>query len=1501
MLPYIDERQFTEFVAAQIRHGFNLVPFVGSGISAPSGIVMGQDFMNYLTWVVYRSVAKRMKDNEELTQKEPRLDLRKEGWPEPPNATQVKAARKWTGEVFKNICKQHDVDVELESGGLVKTLRPSSGSDRIESRLRRPFVPGILRTPKTDEEDNELRMRLRSRSGEWNELSRIYSAAPDVSLTTESYIFECAIRALQDWRCALDFLARLHVGETHGLPLWLDTADQTIIDSFIFFITHGRKPNLAHNMLCHLASRARIRTILTTNFDTLLEDAFSELGDHFEVIPVGIRGELPPAGTVRAQNSIVKLHGALVDTRADLSLDERPTEQDLQRFFEYVRGRPVRPRSPGFLPGLLLVCGCSATDLRCVQMIKYLLDADTSAQVLWVCHTDVGLEQLGRIFRDGDYRIAHGPEDITSARIVATVTGRTDLLLYELYQRLTLSLPRGGFNYQFSPNLPPQQHRRIGEETSSQPSSGQQSYSDQLENLLTVETGRVIIADGRFSLMDPMRTIFEKMTHKARQNRKNGIWLELEDYPDTASVAHEIFTIIALRLGRFQLDHARLVPPTRTSEPDWPAHLAQILIHWAIDPSEWFIVFYGRNGPGKCAGWERTVWGGDLCEGEYEKFEKFLKALSTARAPGHAATNTPVETGQGFLLLYAPYSTDRYDEACERQKIIADLTNTWRKERRRLNLARENEWSESEVWEQYVQGDGHSNIFSRAARYRVCDKNRSLIPVHDCKGDLFTGGVAETHELSPVKFMRSLEIIWNEWLMEPKKKEQPDDKRRRLNARRALYSATLFRQARHFSAFLSEGVYPCPCRYNTNAVDNDWLRNDHVKVWLEQWSNLSKGDEKTSEGVRDFFSNKPGGFAWTDHDSRLGVQRLIEGMGPLEFVLRGNCKSYAAQVRARMHYWIGEWYCRAYRATGHADPLLEAIYHFRECIHYCPFAMPLGRNLSERDVPFYRFRIARRALLQLIKALRLGRAELRLWIQGAAGDPWFGEHATEAVITGFERVFETLQRNLPSGPERYTEWLSDLRWEMFTLPHLREDDMRELRFTEKVGDITSPPVSRHPSPFLSAVTAHSPKKDIDWLATLAKQWSLNLAAVEHVDAIEPSFSTLIGALKTDGKGEGLAVALNERLKDWRDKTVANYDPERLFILAQVTRELAYQVILRAKRRHHNLGSDNQLLLEPKLAMLWVQACGLCWLTLDLCDELPSALLASESGLRIVACSLYGLALGRLGRFYEAHRRLNEAHAWLSKSGGMSDPPDAAVIKLRRAEVHIFEALRIRCILTRLDARLSSEMEEWRQSFSEVRIDGVDEEDDILAQWQKMYFTVPHKTPISVDKALKRFCAIHVAKLDDAWLALESAERVLSGKSHSSLWWGHLHQLRLRVYATHWIPKKCKVELPIALAFRKRRDYGAAVRKTYHAGLVASRADSYHAIRLADYGLQAVTQLDELGKAGSGNTEEFANELLSHFPEETETEDSLLVEYRRDVYERIEKAAKITKRPTPGPV
>ena len=158
-----------------------------------------------------------------------------------------------------------------------------------------------------------------------------------------------------------------------------------------------------------------------------------------------------------------------------------------------------------------------------------------------------------------------------------------------------------------------------------------------------------------------------------------------------------------------------------------------------------------------------------------------------------------------------------------------------------------------------------------------------------------------------------------------------------------------------------------------------------------------------------------------------------------------------------------------------------------------------------------------------------------------------------------------------------------------------------------------------------------------------------------------------------------AVKLNSGLKTAVAKhLVPAVRPRRLYLFVQMLLEMAYASVLCAKRLDHCRPSAAGLPRE--IRALWTGVCALSWLALDLCQELPPALGVADSRLRIGASTLYGLALGRLGRFFEAHRRLNEAHGWLSKTDARLDPLEVAIIEIRRAEVHVLEAARLRRLL-----------------------------------------------------------------------------------------------------------------------------------------------------------------------------------------------------------------------------
>ena len=93
-------RQFIARVSHQVRQGYGIVPFVGSGLSARSGILMGQQFTDYLAHVFYKVVG----DDDQ------RWKLREFGWPKIPNRGEVDTARDWIKEQLQYICRRSSLE-----------------------------------------------------------------------------------------------------------------------------------------------------------------------------------------------------------------------------------------------------------------------------------------------------------------------------------------------------------------------------------------------------------------------------------------------------------------------------------------------------------------------------------------------------------------------------------------------------------------------------------------------------------------------------------------------------------------------------------------------------------------------------------------------------------------------------------------------------------------------------------------------------------------------------------------------------------------------------------------------------------------------------------------------------------------------------------------------------------------------------------------------------------------------------------------------------------------------------------------------------------------------------------------------------------------------------------------------------------------------------------------------------------------------------------------------
>jgi hypothetical protein len=1487
---------FIEELRTEINNGGGFVPFVGSGCSSPSGILMGLQFDEYLAYTVFLCVA----DLESIKDADPRQrcrwDLRAYGWPSPPLPGQVEKARQWIREKFDEICGEFfEARPKAKVGPEIETLtlkeKKEKGPEDVAKALTCPLVPRILHSP-DGAVNQEMVKRLLPFFGSEGLVRGGYSL-PGLSPSSEDAIVERAVRALFDWRATLNFLSELKlVGDT----LLVEASEPAVIDSFNVHITRGRKPNLTHNMLCHLAGPARFRIILTTNFDTLIEDAFQQMSDRLEVISVSVKGVLPDPELVHGRNTVVKMHGTLWETRADFSLDESPSRDNKRRFFHYVRGTYPDAAGGGFLPKQLLVCGYSGSDNRCVEMIKYVLDSGgPDARVFWVCHNEADLTRLaGALEADGTRRGGLFREKY-AGRVIATVCERSDLLLYELFQRVCLSLPRGGFSYQYTDNVPP----AVAHPEHESPKAAKEArkladilFSDPAP--IGKEERDLLVADGGAGVLATLRRMVQIITTEKKISQ---IWLELEDYQNTYCAAYDILLIISIRLGLFQLGPADLLPAglmkkcedklakavrsqtinqsrkardqrrkakafeKEMTEIDeqltslWITHLKFLIDHYFnIVPGRWVIVLYARNGAGGCSGWtESAFWG----EAEFGtevtpgRFPPFVKALCRI----------------GFHVAYAPYTgpLPLPPPTLSRQAKLKDV----------LGMAD----AKAVLTESPEFDDPRPHTYSAMKRWLSAKdpyrypktsppKGGRVVDFGRCMDSLRHNWISHRHRPADGNAADALSV-----------QRDPAAAPYQRNLR-FLYAAMLFRQSRHYSAFLCDAVYPCPFRFNTEGIDNDWVRNDIVA--------RDVADLKT-DGL---FYEKPGGFAWAYRDFRLGLRRIIDSLTnkSLESI------EPFAEWRSQYHFDIADWYLRAFYTTGHAIPLTEALFHLYQSIrHILRFreSSQFGRVAAcepERVRALKRYQLCRSAICEMTKALRLGGRSIQHWFGPAPTQAWFSEsdHRNRPLTNGDDvgKVLETIKKAmnhvvapLPTAVQAHANTLLVvLREEFAELASSPEQDGRISRYaTYAAGSLLLIPRDEVSAgaqlrakgdaieevSHLEGIDVHSDNKDF-WEKACEPIRELAQIIKDHDGKREMGIPREHSGATKDPEPAGPSLA--SKINQWHLRHLEiNPADEYLFYLIQQLNEWAFRFVRRAKlqqlqSRYRQLDAKTDVRelmgLDPEIKLLWVTVTILSSNALRFCRALHPTLSAFEGKERVNALTLYGLGLARLGRFYEAHRRFNEANALLSKIDAPTNSVLLGILKLRRAEAHLLEAILLN------DLRQPGK---WS---------GMDAK-HLCQRYQLVEpASAPHKaSPTEIDQR-KRLRRLQIAKLDDAWGSLENAERLLAGRLHSTRWWGRLCGLKLRCLLEQpaneppidkprgWTD--CDREFPETFRPLARRIQSQPFTQIYdllRQGLASCQAHGSLRLRLVDFALQIAHKLDPSDRAAFDALDKVASPVI----------------------------------------
>ena len=246
---------FYDKVNTDIDRGFHFIPFIGSGVSSRSGIMMGKDFADYLAFVLVRCVETESKQRYVFRAPESsthyrQIDLSQDGWPEKPLPNEVKAVENWVAKNYIRLKKKYSPNPNVNED---KSLSASLLKLEFVNSLYVPLCPQILYF-KEDEYTHSQDEYVKKLFTVFNDKYGAFSLPRTDTVLPDSYeaVVEAGIRSLHDWRATLSFLARLKVIRNVNWPeqyRYLDLPNQVVIDSFNEQLVWNKKPNLSHFML----------------------------------------------------------------------------------------------------------------------------------------------------------------------------------------------------------------------------------------------------------------------------------------------------------------------------------------------------------------------------------------------------------------------------------------------------------------------------------------------------------------------------------------------------------------------------------------------------------------------------------------------------------------------------------------------------------------------------------------------------------------------------------------------------------------------------------------------------------------------------------------------------------------------------------------------------------------------------------------------------------------------------------------------------------------------------------------------------------------------------------------------------------------------------------------------------------------------------------------------------------------------------------------------------
>src|ERR1700754_943120 len=214
------------------------------------------------------------------------------------------------------------------------------------------------------------------------------------------------------------------IGDWRRLILYFTNYRSDYADALFARFGATRKPGQGHRFLTFLSKVLAIRTILTFNFDSLIEEALELEGIRAKVFAMERGAGLPHQNLLRDQLSVIKAHGSTHALLLDEQLDRPLSKEYLDRFDRITGDNPV-----------LLVMGCSAEDRRLRDLVSHVLEHGQDFSVAWLHY-----EQWRPSF------LEKKPKELTDKALILP-TNNPGATLLHLYSWLTGSNPASRVPY----------------------------------------------------------------------------------------------------------------------------------------------------------------------------------------------------------------------------------------------------------------------------------------------------------------------------------------------------------------------------------------------------------------------------------------------------------------------------------------------------------------------------------------------------------------------------------------------------------------------------------------------------------------------------------------------------------------------------------------------------------------------------------------------------------------------------------------------------------------------------------------------------------------------------------------------------------------------------------------------------------------------------------------------------------------------------------------------